>query len=89
VLEAVDGKVLNFKEKPTYTYYSNGGIYLIKKTVLDLLPFGQFFNATDLMEEMIKLKMKVYSYPLIGYWLDMGTPSDFERAQQDILKIKF
>jgi dTDP-glucose pyrophosphorylase len=89
VLEAVDGKVLNFKEKPTYTYYSNGGIYLIKKTVLDLIPFGQFFNATDLMEEMIKLKMKVYSYPLIGYWLDMGTPSDFEKAQEDILKIKF
>ncbi len=31
VLETSNGHVLNLREKPTYTYYSNGGIYLIKK----------------------------------------------------------
>ena len=31
VLETNNGTVKSFKEKPTYTYYSNGGIYLMKK----------------------------------------------------------
>lgn len=89
VLETNEGNVLGFKEKPTYTYYSNGGIYLIKKSLIDLVPYDEFFNATDLMNELIRQKKKVYSYPLMGYWLDIGTPSDLDKAQNDVIKIKF
>jgi dTDP-glucose pyrophosphorylase len=89
VLETNDGCVVNFKEKPTYTYYSNGGIYLFKRSVLSYLPKDQHFNATDLMEALIKDNKKVTSYPLIGYWLDIGSPEDFRKAQSDILNIKF
>ena len=89
VLETHDGIVKSFKEKPTYTYYSNGGIYLIKRDALKLLPKNAFFNATDLMEKLIKKNYKVISYPLAGYWLDVGKHEDFEKAQRDILKIKF
>jgi dTDP-glucose pyrophosphorylase len=89
VLETEEGRVLNFKEKPTYTYYSNGGIYLVKKSVFQYLPKEEFFNATDLIDVLIRQGKKVYSYPLMGYWLDIGNPSDFKRAQYDITKIKF
>jgi dTDP-glucose pyrophosphorylase len=89
VLETKSGQVTNFKEKPTYTYYSNGGIYLMKKTVLDYLPKNTFFNATDLMEKLISEEKKVISYPLSGYWLDIGQHEDFEKAQRDIKQIKF
>lgn len=89
VLEMENENVVNLKEKPTYTYYSNGGIYLIKKDALSLLPVGQFFNATDLMEEMIRKGFKVTSYPLVGYWLDIGNHQDFQKAQIDITNIKF
>ena len=89
VLETKEGKVLNFKEKPTYTYFSNGGVYLVKRSLFDYLPKEEFFNATDLIDLLIKKGKKVYSYPLMGYWLDIGNPSDFERAQHDIAKIKF
>ncbi len=89
VLETEEGKVLNFKEKPTYTYYSNGGIYLVKRSIFNFLPKGEFYNATDLIDELIKNNRKVYSYPLMGYWLDIGSHNDFERAQQDVTKIKF
>lgn len=89
VLETSNGHVVNFKEKPTYTYYSNGGIYLLKKSVLDLLPKNEHFNATDLMEELIANGKKVFSYPLMGYWLDIGNHEDYQKAQTDILNIKF
>ncbi|WP_286812149.1 MULTISPECIES: nucleotidyltransferase family protein [unclassified Maribacter] len=89
VLETNNGQVVNFKEKPTYTYYSNGGIYLIKKSALKYLPKESFFNATDLMEKLIEDGKKVVSYPLSGYWLDVGKHEDFEKAQRDIEQIKF
>ncbi len=87
--EGDDGCIKNFKEKPTYTYYSNGGIYLMKKSVLDYIPKDTFFNATDLMDKLIVEKKKVISYPLAGYWLDVGKHEDFKKAQEDINKIKF
>ena len=73
-------EVLSFKEKPTYTYFSNGGIYLMKKEVLEVIPLNQFFNATDLMERLISQGKKVVSYPHRGYWLDIGRPDDYIEA---------
>jgi dTDP-glucose pyrophosphorylase len=88
VLETKNGDILDFKEKPTYTYYSNGGIYLMKRAVLEYIPKNTHFNATDLMEKLIAEKKKVVSYPFIGYWLDVGKHEDFEKAQIDINTIK-
>jgi len=89
VLETEQNKVISFKEKPTYTYYSNGGIYLMKKSMLQFVPKNTFFNATDLMEKIIAEGHKVVSYPLSGYWLDVGKHEDFEKAQMDMKQIKF
>jgi NDP-sugar pyrophosphorylase family protein len=89
VLEIENHRIKNFKEKPTYTYYSNGGIYLMKKEVLDCIPKDKFFNATDLIELLIEKNKKVISYSLSGYWLDIGKHDDFEKAQIDIKQIKF
>ena len=89
VLETTNGHVMSFKEKPTYTYYSNGGVYLMKKAALDYLPKNAHFNATDLMERLIEENKKVVSYPLLGYWLDIGKHDDFEKAQHDINQIRF
>jgi dTDP-glucose pyrophosphorylase len=84
VMETKGKMVTGLKEKPTYTHYSNAGIYLMKKTVIDLIPKNQAFNATDLIEKLIQQNKKVVAYPLVGYWLDIGQMEDFNRAQIDI-----
>ena len=89
VMETKENRVLSFIEKPTYTYYSNGGIYLIKKSILKKIPKNKFFNSTDLMEALIKENLKIISYPMRQYWLDIGKPKDFAKAQEDIKHIKF
>jgi NDP-sugar pyrophosphorylase family protein len=84
VLETSNNLVRSFKEKPTYTYYSNGGIYLVKRSLLTLIPKDTFFNTTDLMEKLLHNGGKLISYPMRQYWLDIGKPEDFNRAQKDI-----
>ena len=72
-------------EKPTYDYYANAGIYLIKKSAMDLIPEDTFFNATDLIEALIAQGRKVIRFPLNGTWIDIGTPQEFRRAN-DMVK---
>lgn len=83
-----DNKVKSLKEKPKYTYYSNAGIYLIRKRVLQQVPFNQFYDATDLIADVIKNKGKVTSYPILSYWLDIGKMPDYLKAQEDIKHLR-
>ncbi len=89
VMETNNNHVISFKEKPKYTYYSNGGIYLIKKAILNRIPSDVLYNSTDLMQALIDSGMKLISYPIHEYWLDIGKHDDFEKAQTDIKQIKF
>lgn len=87
VMESNDIWLTGFKEKPSYTYYSNAGIYLVRKEVLKYIPNDEQYNATDLMEYLMKSNYKVATYPLISYWLDIGKPEDFQKAQDDIVHL--
>lgn len=73
-------------EKPTYNYYANAGIYLIKREMVEqYLPADTFFNATDFMEKLIGEGRKVIRYPLSGYWIDIGNRQEYAKAQ-DLVK---
>lgn len=80
--------VLSLKEKPRYTYYSNAGIYILKKDVLAMIPQNKFFDITDLMDRIIEMNLKLITYPINGYWLDIGKHEDYKKAQEDIKHIK-
>lgn len=80
-----DRSITGVREKPSYHYYANAGIYLIKREILGLIPDDTFFNATDLMELLISQNKNVIRFPLSGYWIDIGKPEDFKKVQ-DIAK---
>lgn len=82
-------KVTKLVEKPTYTYYANAGIYLMNKILLSRIPANTFYNATDMMQELIDQASGLVHYPILGYWLDIGKYEDFARAQQDYKHISF
>lgn len=89
VIETDGERISALKEKPTYTYYSNAGIYIFKKEYVSLIPGNECFNATDLIEVLYKQGKKVIHFPILDYWLDIGNPTDFEKAQNDVKFIKF
>ncbi len=89
VLETNEAQeVLSLKEKPKYTYYSNAGIYLLKTSILSMIPKGEFFDITDLMDKVLEMDYKIYTYPINGYWLDIGKHEDYQKAQEDIKHLK-
>lgn len=85
IFNVKDDTITGLTEKPTYNYYANAGIYLIKREVLNLIPEDSFFNATDLIELLISQNKKVVRFPLHGYWIDIGNKDEYAKAQ-DIVK---
>ena len=75
-------------EKPTYNYYANAGIYLIKRSALDEIPEDTFFNATDLIEKLISENKKVIRFPLNGTWIDIGNPQEYQKANELVKHLK-
>ena len=79
----LDGReIQGLIEKPTYNYYANAGIYLIKRSALDEIPKDTFYNATDLIEKLISENKKVIRFPLNGTWIDIGNPQEYQKANE-------
>lgn len=76
-------------EKPTYDYYANAGIYLIKKSALDYVPEDVMFHSTDLIEKLVENGKKVIRFPLNGTWIDIGNPQEYKRANELVGHIHF
>jgi len=88
VIETKDHVITALKEKPSYTYLSNAGIYIIRRDCLKFIPANERFDTTDLIEKLIAEGKKVLSYQILDYWLDIGRHEDYEKAQQDIHFLK-
>ena len=88
VLEVENEQIVALKEKPTYTYYSNAGLYLMKKSIVDCIPKDRSFDAPDLIEMVANSGGKVTTFPIVGYWIDIGKHEDYAKAKEFIKYLK-
>lgn len=85
----LDGRnIKGVKEKPVYNYFANAGIYLIKRELLENMPKNTFYNATDLMNDAVAADKTVIRYPITGYWLDIGSHEEYQKANELVRHIK-
>ena len=83
VVETSNNAIASIEEKPTQKFFVNAGIYMLSPKVLEYIPQNEFFNMTTLFEKLIAKDKNVISYPLNGYWLDIGRFEEFKRANDD------
>ena len=84
IFETKQDKIISFKEKPSFDYYSNAGIYLFTKKLINDIPKNKFFDIIDLMDLVLKRGGKLVYKPISGYWIDIGSKSDYNRAKEFI-----
>jgi len=88
-VDKVNNVVKGFKEKPEYELNVSMGVYILNKKVLEIIPENKKFGFDDLVLEMLKKGQTIKVYPYSGYWLDIGRPDDYERANKDIKELDF
>lgn len=81
-------RVVNYREKPTQTHYISMGAYVLEPSVLKYVSRNTPLDLPDLVHAMIRAKERVCTYVHEGYWLDIGRPEDYGRAQEDFLNMR-
>jgi dTDP-glucose pyrophosphorylase len=89
IFELEGREIRGIKEKPLYNYHANAGIYLLRKEVLDMIPSGVPYHATDLIEALVAAGKRVIRFPITGYWIDIGKPEDYRKAEELVKHLKF
>lgn len=80
-----NGVFNGIKEKPSYNFFVNIGLYLINPKVLKFIPKNKFFHMTDLVKKLKKNKFKVGIYPIQDKeWIDVGQWSEYKKAVEHI-----
>jgi len=79
--------ITDYIEKPTLKYLVSMGVYVFEPRVLEYIPDRKRFDFPDLVKKLINAGEKVKGYIYDGYWLDIGRPEDYERANAEIDKI--
>jgi len=78
--------IVSIEEKPVQQFFVNAGIYVLNPEVLDLLPENSAIDMTNIFEQLVSDKKTILSFPIREYWLDIGKPDDFEKAESDFKK---
>jgi dTDP-glucose pyrophosphorylase/CBS domain-containing protein len=86
VVETEGAEVRRLSEKPTLRFFVNAGVYLLEPLAHRHLRRGERTDMTDVIARVLADKQRVASFPIGEYWLDIGRPPDYERAQTDAAK---
>lgn len=74
--------VRGLTEKPTYNYFANAGVYIMRRDVAESIPKGVYLDAPDLIDRLISEGNDVQYFPIDGTWIDIGSPDDYRYANE-------
>lgn len=81
------GDIVDIKEKPTYSFDINAGVYVLDPSVLSIIPEQEFYDMPTLFKDICASGSVTKTYPIEGYWIDIGNPDDYEAAQRNMDKL--
>jgi len=74
---------VQYREKPSLDYLVSMGVYVFSAVVREFIPRSQKFDFPELVQRLLANGKKVLAYESEAYWMDIGRPDDYEKANQD------
>jgi mannose-1-phosphate guanylyltransferase/mannose-1-phosphate guanylyltransferase/phosphomannomutase len=87
-----EGRINGFQEKPApgteLSHLVNTGIYVFEPAIFDRIPADTFYDfGKQVFPELLADGLPFFGMRLPGaYWRDIGTPSEYRRANVDVLE---
>ena len=88
-VETKESRVVRFREKSEELAAGaiNGGIYMLKTDLLKQKPLPEKFSfEKDFMEAYFQ-DLRMLGFESNAYFIDIGIPEDYARAQQELLEL--
>lgn len=87
VVESTGDTISQLTEKPKHKFQINSGVYVINPELIARVPKDTFFDMPTLIQQAIMSKEKVIKHKINGYWLDIGNPEDYLKANNNFHEI--
>lgn len=83
-----DGYLTGFNEKTTEARPGtiNGGVYRMRRELLDDIPEGKVSLENDMIPKWLSEKRRLGGFVNDGYFIDIGVPEDYFRFIKDVEK---
>ncbi len=81
VVRTEGAEITGFEEKPVQNVMVNAGVYVLEPDVLDAMPEGRV-DMPSLFDALRKNRQRSVAFPIHEYWADVGSPGDFDAADQ-------
>lgn len=83
VVETEGHRLVSIREKPTFRWFANAGIYVLTPAALGQVPQQGHYDMPTLLAALSGAGETVGAFPIHEYWIDIGRPPDFELARSD------
>ncbi|MEV4924289.1 nucleotidyltransferase family protein [Streptomyces roseoverticillatus] len=83
VLTTDSDRVVGFAEKPRMDYRVSMGVYGVSRAALARYTPGLPLGFDELVLDMLEARTQPRAYQFDGYWLDIGRPDDYDRANRE------
>ena len=81
-------EVVGFVEKPKLDYEVSMGVYAVSRSALAGYPAGEPLGFDRLVIDLLAAGRNPASYRFDGYWLDIGRPEDYDRANSEFVRLR-
>jgi dTDP-glucose pyrophosphorylase len=82
VVRSEEGRYVSTDEKPTLAHDINAGIYCLSEDAYRAIPKEEFYDMPTLFTDLAKAGHPCRVHRVDGLWVDIGTRTEFERAQR-------
>lgn len=87
VVRGESGRIVDYIEKPTYTYECSAGIYMANRRIVSAIKRGVPDDFPDLVKRLLAADEKVLAYAIPGFWYDIGTPADHRMINEEFARL--
>ena len=84
VLQINGSKLLSIEEKPSQNIFINAGIYVLSPELLSYIPKNKRYDMPELINTALNKGKNISCYPVSDFWLDIGTPKDYLKANEEL-----
>lgn len=74
------------EKKESHKGFINGGVYVLNRTLFDGILQDKFMMEKDFLEKYVDSKT-FSAFPCDGYFIDIGIPEDYEKANEEFGKL--
>ncbi len=82
-----DNKIIDFQnERLEKSGFVHGGVYIIKNNLFDGFNLPESFSIENDFLKVNIQDLEVFGFISEGYFIDIGVPEDYKRAQEELLR---